>query len=101
MAPVGAARLGDRNVRPGPIVIGLTEGDDHVEAVNRAALEHDDQKLSAFCAFRGDTTDEARREAERHERHRALTQKNSSGTAFRSGSVLVSGGAFVSGKQCF
>ena len=75
---VGAAGLRDRDVGPRAIVLGLAERHDHVEAVNRAALEHDDQKLAALGAFRRDATDEARRESEAEQRHAALPKEDPS-----------------------
>ena len=68
MAIVGRAR----------VVLAVAMRHDHVEPVDRAALEHDHEHLAPPGRRGGGFGEEVGREAEAQQRHRALLHENAS-----------------------
>src|SRR5262245_63904608 len=64
-----ARRPRDRDAAPGDIVLGVAVGNDHAEAVHRAALEDRDEDLRLARSLLGERSaeQEARRVPEREE----------------------------------
>src|SRR5439155_4381174 len=71
----------DGDARPRAVVLAFAEWHDDVEAIDGTALKDRNQLFRAAARAGGErgSRQERRREAERHERERALFQEDSSG----------------------
>src|SRR5262249_29775812 len=69
----------NRNRGPATIVLALTAGDDHIQAVDRAALEDCDEQLRAGRGGRSRSRQKRWREPEAHQCKPAVPEKDASG----------------------
>jgi hypothetical protein len=76
---LGGSRPGNGNARARGVIVALAEGDDHVEAVDRAALEDGDQDPASRRRGLDGPREKSGREAETQQGKSAVLHEDASG----------------------